>query len=312
MTESTNPLIDSSSLFERKRARLTTLCQRKLRLLAKRQEKAEHELQHCLTWHNLQKEGELLQAHFHLLKQGLTAVSVWDWENNGSVTIALDTKKSPLEELNSRFQRSKKLRKSIPHRQKYLDSLIAQQQQITSQLDEISRAVTMEELDKFVLADPACATHKRAREEVKALPYHEFMSATGVKIWVGKSAKQNDILTFQLARGLDWWLHVHGYPGSHVVIRTNRGEEPDQETLRDAIQLALYYSQAKKQGEGEVCLTQRKFVSRYGKGARRAAGKVQISKPKLIFARLDPLRYQEIRARSSNSLPNLRFGVGEA
>jgi len=68
--------------------------------------------------------------------------------------------------------------------------------------------------------------------------------------------------------------------------------------LQDALQLALHYSKAKNRGEAEVCLTQRKFVSRLKKGK---TGQVQISKHKIIFIRFDPKRHLHIKERNRSS-----------
>ncbi len=106
------------------------------------------------------------------------------------------------------------------------------------------------------------------------MPYREFWSRSGLRIWVGKKAKDNDTLTFKLAHGSDFWLHVHGYPGSHVIIKINKGKDPDADTIQDALQLALYYSQAKSQGSSrcinyakEVCFSVRKRVLKLWKSA---------------------------------------------
>ncbi len=84
---------------------------------------------------------------------------------------------------------------------------------------------------------------KKLNDERK--PYMEFISQTGFKIWVGRSAKDNDILTFKLARGSDLWLHVLHEKGAHVIIRAVKGREIDRETIKEAEKLALQYSKAK-------------------------------------------------------------------
>lgn len=116
-------------------------------------------------------------------------------------------------------------------------------------------------------------------KEKKELPFREYISETGFKILVGKSSKSNDILTFQYAKGNDLWLHVKDYPGSHVVIMRPKGKEVDQATIEKAVSLACYYSKAKNAAHAEVCLTEKKYVSRLGK---KGDGKVQISKQKII------------------------------
>ena len=86
-------------------------------------------------------------------------------------------------------------------------------------------------------------SEKKKIEERK--PYIEFISKSGFKIWVGRSAKGNDIITFKLARGSDLWMHVLHEKGAHVIVRAVKGKEIDLETIKEAEQLALQYSKAK-------------------------------------------------------------------
>ena len=70
---------------------------------------------------------------------------------------------------------------------------------------------------------------------------------------VGRSAADNDHLTFGVAKGRDLWLHVAGgTPGSHVVIRNPDGADVPREVVRQAAQLAAYYSKARNARRVEV------------------------------------------------------------
>ena len=39
-------------------------------------------------------------------------------------------------------------------------------------------------------------------------------------LYIGKKNKQNDYVTFTLARGKDLWFHTKNIPGSHVILKT--------------------------------------------------------------------------------------------
>ncbi|MEZ5425789.1 MAG: NFACT family protein [Pyrinomonadaceae bacterium] len=107
-----------------------------------------------------------------------------------------------------------------------------------------------------------------------------FTSSEGYLILVGKRAKDNDHLTFRLAKSLDLWLHAADYPGSHVVVRNpNRNEIPPR-TLLEAAQLAAFYSQARSQPKAAVHYTTKKFVNK-PKGA--APGLVSLADFKTIL-----------------------------
>jgi hypothetical protein len=93
----------------------------------------------------------------------------------------------------------------------------------------------------------------------------ERNSSDGFPILVGRSAADNDALTFRVAKGRDWWLHALGFPGSHVVVRNDAGGPLPPATLREAAWLAAHYSKARRQGQVEVAYVERKHVRRVPK-----------------------------------------------
>ncbi|QYO66991.1 NFACT RNA binding domain-containing protein [Leptolyngbya sp. 7M] len=110
--------------------------------------------------------------------------------------------------------------------------------------------------------------------------YRTFISSDGFEIIVGKKARDNDVLTFRVARSLDIWMHAADYPGSHVVIRDSGKKTVSDRTLIEAAELAAFYSQGRKQVKAAVNYTQRKFVNK-PKGA--APGLVSLAKFKTIL-----------------------------
>ncbi len=76
----------------------------------------------------------------------------------------------------------------------------------------------------------------------------------GFEVLVGKGDLENDRLTFGVAEPRDFWMHVAGVPGSHVVIRNPEGE-PDlpRPVLEAAAALAAWHSKARgSRGKVEV------------------------------------------------------------
>jgi predicted ribosome quality control (RQC) complex YloA/Tae2 family protein len=115
-------------------------------------------------------------------------------------------------------------------------------------------------------------------------------------IYVGKNARENDELTFGLAKSDDLWLHVRGTPGSHVLVRMEKGIDPPPETIRDAAALALLYSDLKKSGKGDVIYTRRKWVK---KSKGQAPGAVIVTQEKSLHVSLDKKRLDALKARSA-------------
>lgn len=289
ITSSTVDKIYREKEFEQEKHAAIREMQMRCKRSLNRKEKAVAALQSCLEWENVHHEGLLLQANLYLIKPGMTEISVIDWQNdNKPCLIILDPQTLPSQEAAKRFLKSRKLRAGIPHAQEMItkaDNEIEVQKKLLKQIEE---AKTFEELDIRPKA------RSKPKEEIKSLPYREYISASGLKLWVGKSARDNDALTFRYANGSDWWIHVRDYPGSHVIIKVKKNQEPDPDALQDAMQLALYYSKAKNEGAAEVCITQCKHLLRLGKGR---IGKVQISKSRTAMIRSDPNRINALRSR---------------
>lgn len=90
-----------------------------------------------------------------------------------------------------------------------------------------------------------------------------FTSPDGMEVLVGRTARDNNALTFQVASQRDFWLHVAGCPGSHVIVRNPDGlSSLPRETLRFAAALAARHSKAKTAGQVSVHVAQVKDVSK--------------------------------------------------
>ena len=85
----------------------------------------------------------------------------------------------------------------------------------------------------------------------------------GWDVLVGRNNEGNDHLTHHLARPEDYWFHVHGAPGSHVVLRRGKGKnEPSKRTLEEVAAWAAYFSHARTAGKVPVIWTRKKYVRR--------------------------------------------------
>ncbi len=83
------------------------------------------------------------------------------------------------------------------------------------------------------------------------------------EVLIGKGDVDNDRLTFKVAAPLDWWLHVAGVPGSHVIIRNpDKLSEAPREVLERAAELAAFHSKARDGGKVEVHLCRVADVSK--------------------------------------------------
>jgi predicted ribosome quality control (RQC) complex YloA/Tae2 family protein len=88
--------------------------------------------------------------------------------------------------------------------------------------------------------------HPGGKEAPKkgAAPALRFTTPEGLEVLVGRSARQNEVVTFDLSASGDLWFHARGMPGSHVVLKTG-GRAPSDASVEGAAALAAYYSRGR-------------------------------------------------------------------
>ncbi|HVR69987.1 MAG TPA: NFACT RNA binding domain-containing protein [Vicinamibacteria bacterium] len=104
---------------------------------------------------------------------------------------------------------------------------------------------------------------------------HRTFSVGGFEVLVGKGDADNDALTFRVAEPQDFWLHVAGPPGSHVVVRNpERLAELPRDVLERCAALAAWHSKARgSRGKVEVHVCR---VADVGKARGAPAGEVRL------------------------------------
>jgi predicted ribosome quality control (RQC) complex YloA/Tae2 family protein len=108
-------------------------------------------------------------------------------------------------------------------------------------------------------------------------------------VLVGRTARDNDVLSLRLAAPRDFWFHVAGESGSHVVVRNpDNLEALPRETKRFAAGLAAGYSKARRGGKVAVHMSRAGDVS---KPRGLAAGKVHLRRFTSLHA--SPIRLED-------------------
>jgi predicted ribosome quality control (RQC) complex YloA/Tae2 family protein len=110
----------------------------------------------------------------------------------------------------------------------------------------------------------------------------EYELPGGWKVLAGKTDADNDFLSIKMAKPNDYWFHVRGMPGSHVILRAKPNEDPDRETLKRAAAVAAFHSKARNGGIVAVSCTRARYVTK-PRGAK--PGSVQIRKESVFKIR---------------------------
>jgi predicted ribosome quality control (RQC) complex YloA/Tae2 family protein len=155
--------------------------------------------------------------------------------------------------------------------------------------DEDADAERLDEqaVERGLLDPPQEADERKRKTPAPRLPYRSFRALHGSEIRVGRSARDNDDLTFHHARGNDAWLHTSDVPGSHVVLCLAGAPESDPEELLDAAHLAVHFSPLRGSRRASVHVARRKEVHK-PRGAK--AGLVTLSGGRILHLRVQPER----------------------
>lgn len=90
---------------------------------------------------------------------------------------------------------------------------------------------------------------------LRKVQYDDFL------IYIGKDAKSNDYLTFNIADDNDIWMHAKGVIGSHVVIKV-KDKIPTNSIIKYAGELAKKNSKSKNESNVDIVYCKRKFVKK--------------------------------------------------
>lgn len=118
----------------------------------------------------------------------------------------------------------------------------------------------------------------------------EYQAPEGWEILVGKTARDNDYLSIRVGKPADFWFHVAGLPGSHVVARhPNRPARCPREVKHLAGGLAAFFGKGRNGGKVAIHWTTCANVSKC-RGA--PPGQVQLKKFETLMAQpIDPQEF---------------------
>ena len=212
--------------------------------------------------------GELLMTYGYDVEEGSKECELPNYyEENRLIRIPLDPMKSPKENANKYFDRYNKLKRTY----EALTELVEETKDEVLYLESIQNAleISISEQDLAEIKEELTETgYIKKRLINKKRKIHNqplrYVSSDGYDIYVGKNNLQNDTITFEVATGNDWWFHVKGAAGSHVILKC-QGKTHEQipaQTFEEAGRLAVYYSSMRSGSKVEVDYIEKKHVKR--------------------------------------------------
>lgn len=227
--------------------------------------------------------GDLLLANIATAARLSNKVTLSDFYTEGAplIEIEVDENSTLQDEAARCFARYSKAKRAAREIAKRLAEAKEQLARLEASQAELEPIVLARDEIAFALfcgqprrKKPSRAEAEKKKPAEKIPGARRYLSSDGYEILVGRAARDNDHLTFRVARPHDLWLHAGDYPGSHVIVRNSSRKEFPHRTVIEAAQLAAKFSQASKDAKVVVHYTQRKFLSK-PKGA--APGLVRMS-----------------------------------
>ena len=209
----------------------------------------EKELAATFERERLRQLGDIVTANIHRIQKGQTVLQAEDFYDEEMKVIDI-----PISPILSPQQNAAKFYKDytrMKNAEKELTRQIAIGEEelsyLRSVLDELNRAGSEQELEEIRAELSAggyvkAESGKKRMKQSKSAPMR-FESTDGFPIYVGRNNRQNDELTFKMARKDDIWLHASKVHGSHVIIACAGRPVPD-DTVTQAAQLAAYYAES--------------------------------------------------------------------
>ena len=228
--------------------------------------------------------GDLLLANIANARRSGNRVTLTDYYAEGApaIEIEIDENATLPEAANAYFTRYTKAKRAVEEIGKRLRELGEELEALDEKLLRLEAAIGGRDLAALAnLSEPKIASPQRKKRKAPETltGLRRYLSSDGYEVLVGRTARDNDRLTFHVAKPNDLWLHAGDYPGSHVIIRNSSREDIPHRTIIEAAQLAAKFSQASKDSKVNIHYTRRKFLTK-PKGS--APGLVRLSSFKTI------------------------------
>lgn len=219
--------------------------------------------------------GELLQTYGYQIKPNSKEAIVENYyDNNNLINIPLDETLSAIDNSKIYFKKYDKLKRTR-------DALLLQIEKNELELNHLSTIETSlslseteddlntirEELFEYGYIKKRPIGKKQDKNNTKKNPPLHYKTKEGFDLYVGKNNFQNEEVTFKIAKGDDWWFHAKQMTGSHVILKNDGRDIPDN-VFEAAANLAAYYSSGRESTHVEVDYVQRKEIKRVPKAAK--------------------------------------------
>ncbi len=195
-------------LEEEKNGPLREKCfNKRLKKESKKESRIIHDLKRVNTWKEIRS---IIEAH------GFEFTDVREFENQG-IKVKLNKGWNHFKKLDAVYQKIKRLKRGAV----ILEKRLEETRKVIKDLREGNYHV--EEIESNNIIGPVWQKGGKNNQAVEEKEKREYdIWGDGEFIFsVGKTAKGNDQLRKEWANREDWWFHIEGYKGAHLVARVS-------------------------------------------------------------------------------------------
>jgi predicted ribosome quality control (RQC) complex YloA/Tae2 family protein len=215
--------------------------------------------------------GELLLTYGATAAPGAASVRLPDYTADGAlIDVPLDPALNPVDNAKRYFRRYAKARaaaRAVPARIATLEQAALALREALVQVETSSSGDDLYEIHTDLVARRLVRRPPRTRPTTRSGP-RRFEGPEGAVVIVGRSARENDHVTFHVAAPDDLWFHARAIPGAHVILKTPAA--PGEDAVRTAAAIAAYYSEGRQAAQVAVDCVPRSRV-RKARGAAPGA-----------------------------------------
>jgi predicted ribosome quality control (RQC) complex YloA/Tae2 family protein len=252
-----------------RRTRLVAAIDRERDVLGKRLHSLHEQHRRAESTEQLRTWGELIYAYLWQIQPGDTSLEV------DGVVVPLDPARSAKDTAQEYFEEYRKAQRAgaqLPEHIAVAETELGYLDQLRLQAEQAEGFAAIEAIRQEFEEHTGGRQQagERAGSKIKKQAPRRvtgLTDASGNMIFIGRSGRENEQVTFEIGGAEDTWLHARGVPGSHVIIRWLRpAEDEDEQAVETAAALAAWYSGSRGAGTVEVDVTRRKNVRKI-KGA---------------------------------------------
>lgn len=210
----------------------------------------------------IKHQGDLILSFGYGADLSKGFIECTDYDNDDTVKITIDPKKSVQENASSYYEKYKKAisgQDELSHDIQMSKREIEELESLYAKMQNERNVLKIEQLLR------KSTTPKQQKE--KEQPGLEY-NIEGWRILVGRNVNENDDLLRHYAKGQDMWMHTRDYAGGYVFIKARTGKTVPLNILLYAGNLAVYHSKGRKNGKADLYYTQVKHLRRAKNGPK--------------------------------------------